>query len=58
MNPSGGYDFEVIGDIGKDFECPICLLLIKEAVELPCAHVFCKLCLENWQANPMERYLK
>ena len=33
----GGYDFEVVGPYAKDYECPVCLLLIRDAVELPCS---------------------
>lgn len=46
---SGGYDFVLVGNAIKEFECPICLFLIKEAVQLPCTHAFCSSCVDKWQ---------
>ena len=28
--------------------CSVCLDVVKEAKELSCSHVFCKLCIDNW----------
>ena len=55
MHCSGGYDFEVVGPFEKEYECPICMLLIRDTIELPCGHTMCKSCLEKWETNPAER---
>lgn len=47
----GGYEFVVAGTPIREHECPICLYLIKNAVELPCAHTLCGECLNSWQAE-------
>ena len=44
----GGFPLEMVGDehqLQKDFQCPICLLIIRDATELPCNHLMCKSCL-------------
>lgn len=48
---SGGYDFEVVDNSIKECECPICLLLIRDASTLPCTHTLCKTCLDEWNKN-------
>ena len=45
----GGYNFEVIGEITFQMKCPLCLLLLCEATQMPCSHITCKVCLENWE---------
>ena len=50
----GGYPLKMTDEqqLQKDFQCPICLLIIRDATELPCNHLMCKSCLiQN------ERYL-
>ena len=51
---SGGYDFEIDGPLVKEYECPICLLLLRDCVELPCSHSLCKSCLQRWEDSPLE----
>lgn len=46
---SEGYDYETYGEILKEFECIICHYMMREAMELPCHHAFCKQCLQNWE---------
>ena len=43
----GGYSLKMPDDqqLQKDFQCPICLLIIRDATELPCNHMMCKSCL-------------
>ena len=43
------YDFEPVGN--AMFNCPVCKLTIKDAVEVECpeSHVFCKECLDRWK---------
>lgn len=46
---SNQYDYEIFGEVHKEYECVICHYLMKEAVGLPCDHAFCKLCLQQWE---------
>ena len=39
-----GFPFELVNKV-KEYECPICLSLIKDATELSCTHLMCKACL-------------
>ena len=44
----GGFFFQMVGDeqqLKKGFLCPVCLLIIRDATELPCNHLMCKSCL-------------
>ena len=53
----GGYDFEIAGDTIKEYECPICLLLIRDASMLPCTHTLCQTCLQKWEnEDPQNTY--
>ena len=41
-----GFQFELAGgEMIKEWECPICLMIIKDVVELPCSHIYCSVCL-------------
>jgi len=40
-----GFQFELVGEMIKEWECPICLMIIKDVVELPCSHIYCEVCL-------------
>ena len=45
-----GFPFKFAGDTDKEFECPICLSIIREATELPtCHHVMCRECLVYYE---------
>ncbi|XP_066925595.1 tripartite motif-containing protein 30A-like [Clytia hemisphaerica] len=50
-----GFPFETVGPERKEFECPICLCIIKNATELPCEHLMCKECLEHYEKEQNER---
>ena len=52
---SGGFDFEVVGQYAKEFECPICLLLLRDAMDLNCSHTLCESCLEKWGKECMDK---
>jgi len=43
----GGYSLNMTDEqqLQKDFQCPICLLIIRDSTELPCNHLMCKSCL-------------
>ena len=51
----GGYDYEIVGDKFEDFFCPICLKLMKDAVQLECGHGMCNGCLQDIIVNVEER---
>ena len=44
---SGGYDVSFVDPLEKDYECPICLLAVRDPVQTPCGHSFCKTCFEE-----------
>ncbi|XP_057298853.1 TNF receptor-associated factor 3-like [Hydractinia symbiolongicarpus] len=52
---SGGYEYEVVGEALQDLFCPICLNLLKNAMELECGHALCQTCLQNLEASSKER---
>jgi len=45
----GGYDFETVDPIPAEYVCLICQMLLREATELPCTHIYCKNCLVRWE---------
>ena len=50
-----GYQFEIEGPERKEFECPICLSIIRNTTELPCEHLMCKECLEHYETEQSEK---
>ena len=42
-----GYDFEFIVRDEK-YDCPICLLVLREPQQTTCGHRFCKNCICKW----------
>ncbi|XP_062505029.1 TNF receptor-associated factor 6-like [Corticium candelabrum] len=44
---SGGYDVSFVDSLEKDYECPICLLAVRDPVQTPCGHSFCKTCFDQ-----------
>ncbi|XP_071414752.1 TNF receptor-associated factor 6 [Pithys albifrons albifrons] len=40
-----GYDVEFDPPLESKYECPICLMALREAVQTPCGHRFCKGCI-------------
>ena len=50
-----GFQFVVAGQDRKEFECPICLCIIRDATELGCEHIMCGKCLERYEQDQKER---
>lgn len=45
--PLQGYDVEFDPPLESKYECPICLMALRNAVQTPCGHRFCKNCIEK-----------
>jgi len=50
-----GFQFEIAGPGLKELECPICLGIVRNATELPCEHLMCKACLENYEKEVTDK---
>ena len=43
-----GYDVELLNTVDRKYECQICLLILRDPVQLSeCGHRFCKPCMNN-----------
>ncbi|XP_077569196.1 TNF receptor-associated factor 6 [Stigmatopora nigra] len=42
-----GYDVEFDPPLEAKYECPICLMALRNAIQTPCGHRFCKTCIEK-----------
>ncbi|TNM90786.1 hypothetical protein fugu_003075 [Takifugu bimaculatus] len=42
-----GYDVEFDPPLESKYECPICLMALRNAIQTPCGHRFCKICIEK-----------
>uniref|UniRef100_A0ACB8G3U5 TNF receptor-associated factor 6 n=1 Tax=Sphaerodactylus townsendi TaxID=933632 RepID=A0ACB8G3U5_9SAUR len=40
-----GYDVEFDPPLKSKYECPICVMALREAVQTRCGHHFCKACI-------------
>ncbi|XP_063294376.1 TNF receptor-associated factor 6 [Pelobates fuscus] len=45
MEEVQGYDVDFDPPLENKYECPICLMALREAVQTPCGHRFCKACI-------------
>ena len=50
-----GFQFEMVNE-ENEYECPICLVIIKNATELDCTHLMCMECLDYYEKNQDELY--
>ncbi|CAL8119900.1 unnamed protein product [Orchesella dallaii] len=44
----GGYDYELVDGTDSRYECPICLLCLRDPVLTTCGHRFCSSCINQW----------
>ena len=49
-----GYNFNLEDEIPAEYKCLVCHLYIRNAIELPCSHAFCDLCLTRWEQRKVE----
>ncbi|XP_066928110.1 uncharacterized protein [Clytia hemisphaerica] len=42
------YDFELDGQKVDEYYCLICFLLLRDIAQMPCKHMLCKHCLDDW----------
>ena len=49
-----GFQFKTVMEF-KEYECPICLALIENAIELPCTHLVCKACAEFYEKGELQK---
>lgn len=54
---SGGYDYEVIGEVIPDLYCCVFLNLMKDAMQFACGHGMCHSCLQDLEWKTKERVL-
>ena len=48
MASKRGYDVELLNAVDRKYECQICLLILRDPVQLSeCGHRFCKSCMNN-----------
>ena len=52
-----GFAFKMVNTM-KEYECPICLSMIKNATELNCSHLMCRDCLEYYETNQIKKLEK
>ncbi|XP_067118252.1 LOW QUALITY PROTEIN: TNF receptor-associated factor 6-like [Centruroides vittatus] len=43
-----GYDYEFVPILDLKFECPICYMCLRDAVQTECGHLFCEDCILHW----------
>ena len=53
-----GYDVSFVDPLEKDYECPVCLLAVRDPVQTPCGHSFCKICFNQISeyVNPLPAF--
>lgn len=50
-----GYDFEFVPPLEQRYECPICLLILREPRQTKCGHRFCRDCIFRWLRDSCTR---
>ena len=49
-----GFPFRMTNKV-SEYECPICLSLIRDATELTCSHLICRACLEFYENGEIQK---
>lgn len=44
----GGHDYDFVGGLNRKYECPICLLCLRDPHQTSCGHRFCHSCIMTW----------
>ncbi|XP_062519856.1 uncharacterized protein LOC134194892 isoform X2 [Corticium candelabrum] len=44
---SGGFEVEFIDPLDKDYECPVCLLVLRNPLQTSCGHLICTSCVDS-----------
>ena len=44
-----GYEYKFVSKVDPAYECPICLLVLRDPVQTECGHRFCKACITRWK---------
>ena len=47
MVVNGGYDVKPAESVPSKYECPICMLILRDPVQTLCGHRFCQICLNS-----------
>ena len=48
MEVNGGYDLKICAEnVPSEYECLICLLMLRDPVQTLCGHRFCQICLNG-----------
>ena len=42
-----GYEAVFVDDPERKYMCPVCLVVMKEAVQTSCGHRFCEVCIRK-----------
>ncbi|XP_059170943.1 TNF receptor-associated factor 6-like [Physella acuta] len=50
-----GYDYEFVPPLEQRYECPICLLILREPRQTKCGHRFCRDCIIRWLRDSCTR---
>ncbi|XP_013403469.1 TNF receptor-associated factor 6 isoform X2 [Lingula anatina] len=53
--PLEGYDFDFCPPLDSKYECPICLMCLRDPYQTYCGHRFCKYCIFKWLREEKHR---
>lgn len=50
-----GFDLDFEPTLENKYECPICLLILRDPMQTECGHRFCKFCIERWLSDEKKK---